>query len=66
MNFTAIESILNKARQQQRMSLLETEGMEILKALGIQVPHRILLRNSSELNSEILSGLQGKLAVIKV
>lgn len=46
--------------------LLETEGLELLKALGIQAPAHVFVRNSGEAAAADTSALGGDRVVVKV
>lgn len=61
---SAIQRIVDFARSQKRDVLLETEGMEILQALGVSVPARVRVSGSSDVVD--LGAFPGERVVVKV
>lgn len=65
MNVASIERIVETARNDGRSVLLEPEGYEILEALGIGSPHRLVVRDSGEVTAAALAELGSERVVIK-
>jgi len=63
MNDTA-QTILARARAEQRQTLNEAEGLQILAEAGIRVPRQVLLASPAELRAEHLP--PGAKVVVKV
>jgi len=66
MNLEAVTSILAGARAEGRHVLLETEGLDLLDALGIRRPRHRFLRGSADPGAREGSGLPGDRVVVKV
>lgn len=65
-NETRISEILSKASEQRRDVLLETEGFEILEALGFKSPASRFVRDAPEAHNINWSFLSGDKVVVKV
>ncbi len=65
MDFSKIASVLAKVKAEGRSALLETEGAEVLHALGIDSPRYTFLRSSKDAAGADFS-LLGERAVVKV
>jgi acyl-CoA synthetase (NDP forming) len=66
MNLDAIRAIIERARTAGRSVLLETEGLELLDAMGIARPRHRFLQNSAEVMALENTGLPGANVVVKV
>ena len=62
----AIREILNTARATGRTALLETEGLELLRALGVSAPAWFFVRDAAEASQIHLDLLTGERVVVKV
>ena len=62
----AIRAIVAGARQEHRAALLEPEGLALLAAAGIAVPHWRFVRDVGELASVDLDAFPGDTVVVKV
>ena len=60
------KELINKAKKEKRTVLLETEGMEILNAMGIETPAFFVVKGILDYNKEDLSKLKGTRVVVKV
>ena len=60
-----LQRILSRARAEGRTHLLETEGLEIARHLGIGVPRRLIVSDPSEVEGLDLSALPGDRVVLK-
>ena len=61
-----IRTVVDRARARGARVLVETEGIEILEAMGIPVPAHVFVRGSAEVASANLERLTGERVVIKV
>ncbi|MBE3071385.1 MAG: acetate--CoA ligase family protein, partial [Acidobacteria bacterium] len=61
-----IRGVIDRARARGARVLVETEGIEVLDAMGIPVPAHVFLRSSAEAASADLSQLTGERVVVKV
>lgn len=61
-----ILEILHGARERGETVLLETEGFEILRALGFETPAQVFVKNASEVRTMDLSSLDSDKVVVKV
>jgi acyl-CoA synthetase (NDP forming) len=61
-----ISRLLDSARHRQRGVLLESEGMELLEALGVNVPRRVELRGAADAARLEGPPFPGERAVLKV
>lgn len=67
MDEQRIRKIASAALASARSALTELEGMEILEAMGLEVPRRILVRGSAEAGREFAGGpFPGAKVVVKV
>lgn len=66
MNQEAVKRIISHARSEGRRVLLETEGLELLDAIGIATPRHRFVRNSVEATGLQSTGLPGSQVVVKV
>lgn len=59
MTFDAkkIESILRSAQDKGRDALLETEGLELLQAMGVRTPKYVFVKSSGEIEKALAAGL---------
>jgi acyl-CoA synthetase (NDP forming) len=62
----AASDLLRQARAEGRTALLETEGMEIARILGLGVPEAIVVRDAAEAARADLEALRGERCVVKV
>ncbi len=65
-DWTRVGAILHGAREAGRDVLLETEGLDMLDALGIRAPAHLFVRNSREAADADLASLAGDRVVVKV
>ncbi len=65
-DWPAIDRIFEQARARGASVLLETEGNELLTALGFTLPDVAFVRNSGEVTAEVLDHLLSERVVIKV
>ena len=61
-----IRALIDVARRSGRLSLLEPEGYELLRYVGIAVPPHAFVRGASEVAARDLDALPGERLVIKV
>jgi acyl-CoA synthetase (NDP forming) len=61
-----IARVLEGARRRGASALLETEGMQVLEALGLAVPARLELRDAAAAAALIAPPFAGERAVVKV
>ncbi len=61
-----IFSIIQSARADGREILVETEGLEILEAMGVATPHRQFVRDADEVSTVDLCAFPGERVVVKV
>ncbi|MCU0248647.1 MAG: acetate--CoA ligase family protein [Vicinamibacterales bacterium] len=66
MNLTAINAIFDRALQDGRDVLLDTEGLQVLAALGLPVPAFLFVARTAQIDADLLAGLPGAKAVVKV
>ncbi|HSL21628.1 MAG TPA: acetate--CoA ligase family protein [Vicinamibacterales bacterium] len=66
MNLDAITALIERARAAGRRALLETEGLELLDALGVARPRHRFIRGSAEAARLDGTGLPGDRLVLKV
>jgi acyl-CoA synthetase (NDP forming) len=66
MNTPAISAIFDEARRDGRTVLLETEGLQLLAALGLPAPAHAFVRSAAEVDAALLQRLPGSRAVVKV
>jgi len=62
----AIQRLTTSARAEGREVLLESEGYEVLEAMGIPTPHHELIRDATEVPNVDLSTFPGDRVVVKV
>jgi acyl-CoA synthetase (NDP forming) len=60
-----IRGIASRAMAEGRSALTELEGMEVLEAMGLETPRRLLVRSASEAGAAA-AGFPGSKVVIKV
>jgi acyl-CoA synthetase (NDP forming) len=65
IDLAAIESILGAARAEGRALLLETEGLELLAALGISTPKWRLIAGEETVDASLLAEFGGERVVVK-
>jgi len=61
-----IQKVIETALSENRGALLETEGLSILQAMGIEVPETRFVTGPDEVTADLLSGIPGADLVIKV
>jgi acyl-CoA synthetase (NDP forming) len=66
MNLEAVRRLVAAARADGRRVLLETEGLELLDAIGIERPRHRLVRSSAEARALEHTGLPGERVVVKI
>ena len=66
MNLAVITAIFDAALADGREVLLETEGLQVLEALGLPAPAHVLVSRAVEVNEDLLDRLPGAKAVVKV
>ena len=66
MNLRAINAVFDAARQDGRNVLLETEGLQLLAALGLPAPAWLFVQAAAEVDAGLLAPLPGAKAVVKV
>jgi acyl-CoA synthetase (NDP forming) len=66
MNLEAVKDILRRVQEEGRDVLLETEGLDILEAVGVRVPNHLFVKNSVEAAEADLGRLGGRQVVVKV
>jgi len=66
MNLAAINAIFDAALRDGRDVLLETEGMQLLAALGLPAPGYVYISRGVEVDAGALADLPGTKAVVKV
>ncbi|HLF82565.1 MAG TPA: acetate--CoA ligase family protein [Blastocatellia bacterium] len=66
MDFEKISLILRGAKERGDQALLEPEGLDVLKALGIATRGYLFVRNSSKARVADTGALAGKRVVVKV
>ncbi|MDH3199022.1 MAG: acetate--CoA ligase family protein, partial [Candidatus Krumholzibacteria bacterium] len=62
----AVSRILAAARDEGRTTLLETEGLDLVEALGLDAPRRVQVRDAVEVTADTLAPLPGERVVVKV
>ena len=66
MNLTAINAIFDGALRDGRDVLLDTEGLQLLAALGLPAPAFLFVTRAAEIDADLLARLPGAKAVVKV
>ncbi len=66
MDLQAIDAILDGAERDGRGILLDTEGLQLLGALGLPAPAHLFVESASEVGAGLLAELPGQKAVVKV
>jgi acyl-CoA synthetase (NDP forming) len=66
MNHTDVEAILRRASARGDRALLESEGLEILDALGINTPERLFIESADEARLSYAARIPGRRVVVKV
>src|SRR5512132_1646790 len=66
MNVEVVRRLIATARAEGRRVLLETEGLELLDAIGIARPLHRFVRDSAEALALSTTGLPGERVVVKV
>ena len=66
MNLTAINAIFDGALRDGRDVLLDTEGLQLLAALGLPAPAFLFVARGAEIDAHLLARLPGAKAVVKV
>lgn len=66
MDLERIRSVVAEARADGRSALLEPEGLQILIALGVDVPRHIFLQAAAEPRGSDLASLRSSRLVVKV
>ncbi|MBZ5554344.1 MAG: acetate--CoA ligase family protein [Acidobacteriia bacterium] len=66
LNLKQISQILQSSKDRGEIALLETEGMAILEAMGIEVPFHLFVKDTLEVAKADLSLFTGNRIVIKV
>ena len=66
MNLQAISTIFDGAERDGREVLLETEGLQLLDALGLPAPAHLFVTGVAEVGAGLLARLPGQRAVVKV
>ena len=66
MNLQAINAIFDGAARDGRDVLLETEGLQLLDALGLPAPACLFVKGAAEVGAGLLERLPGQKAVVKV
>ena len=66
MNLQAITAIFDGAERDGRDVLLETEGLQLLDALGLPAPAHLFVSGAAEVGAGQLERLPGRKAVVKV
>ena len=66
MNLDAIRRLIDRARADGRRVLLETEGLELLDAIGVARPRDRFVSSSAEAAALAATGLPGEKVVVKV
>lgn len=61
-----IRGIVATARATGRTSLLEPEGLALLAAAGIAVPHHVFVRDAAAVTTGLLAAFPGERVVVKV
>lgn len=61
-----IRAVIHGARARRARVLFETEGIEVLEAMGIPVPSHLFVRSGEAVASVNLSSLAGERVVVKV
>jgi acyl-CoA synthetase (NDP forming) len=62
----SIAVVLQGARADGRDVLLDPEGLTLLHAMGIAVPHHLFVRTSNEIDRTAIAGFPGERLVVKV
>lgn len=62
----AVERLLRSAQASGDAALLETEGLDILDALGINTPERMFVENAEEARRSYAARIPGRQVVVKV
>jgi acyl-CoA synthetase (NDP forming) len=65
MDIARISDVVRRARADGRAVLLESEGLEILAAMGISVPKHVVVQSADELGDLELDGFPGDRVVLK-
>jgi acyl-CoA synthetase (NDP forming) len=66
MDTKRIVEIIQTAKRERRVVLLETEGLDILEAMGIETPKRVFVRASQDVSAVELTDFPGDTVVVKV
>ena len=66
MDLTSINAILDGAQRDGRDVLLETEGLQLLAALGLPAPVFLFAAHAADVDAERLARLPGTQAVVKI
>jgi acyl-CoA synthetase (NDP forming) len=66
MNTAAITALLDSVRRAGRDVLLETEGLQLLQAMGIPAPGHLFVTGADAVTDAALFALPGNRAVVKV
>jgi len=62
----SVRKILSAARDQGRDVLLETEGLDLVEALGLEAPRRVFVPGADAVTASALADLPGERVVVKV
>src|SRR5512137_2172361 len=66
MNLTAIIGLLDAVERDGRDVLLDTEGLQLLAALGLPAPAHVFVGRGAGIGEDLLARLPGAKAVVKV
>jgi acyl-CoA synthetase (NDP forming) len=66
MNAALISDVFEAARRNSRDVLIETEGLQLLAALGLAAPAHVLVASAADLTAEALARLPGGKVAVKV
>ena len=66
MNIPTITAIFDAAQREGRDVLLETEGLQVLAALGLPAPAHMFVRDAGLVTASVLSPFPGDRVVVKV
>ena len=66
MNPAVIAAIFDAALGDGREALLETEGLQVLAAMGLPAPAHVFVSSADDVNDALLDRLPGEKAVVKV
>jgi acyl-CoA synthetase (NDP forming) len=66
MDIAGIRQLIASVRQDGRLVFLETEGLALLRLMGLETPRHVVIRNADEAATWLEGTLPGRRVVVKV